>query len=105
MTRRFAVLALLLCAACYSGSPSLGNCNTDNDCVNQPDGGQLLGAFCNPKKQCEYACAQICGVAEACLNATCTLVGPKITSVNAPQTWVRASQSVTVMAVADDTGG
>jgi len=39
------------------------------------------------------------------VNAECKLQGPKITSVNAPATWARLSDTVTVSAVVDDTGG
>ena len=98
MNRKIAVLALLWCAACYSGDPSLGNCNSDADCT-------LAGATCNRNHQCEYACSHICDLAEACVNGACELQGPKITSASAPATWSLPSQPVTVTAVVDDTGG
>src|SRR5207253_494727 len=41
--------------------------------------------------------------AETCDGANCVLVGPKITSVNAPTTWALQSGTVTVTAVVDDT--
>jgi len=105
MNRKIAVLALLSCAACYSGDPDLGKCNTDSDCVNLADGGQLPGAFCSSKKQCEYACQQICGLAESCVNATCVLLGPEVQNVNPQAGWVSPSQSFLVTAQVDDSKG
>src|SRR6266850_719979 len=104
MIRKIAVPALLSCLACYSKSPSLGTCNVAADCT-LPDGGELAGVTCNSDHVCAYPCATVCAPAEACVNAACELQGPRITSVTAPTTWSPRSQSVTVTAVVDDTGG
>src|SRR5882724_3534425 len=104
MIRKIAVLALLWCAACYSSGPSLGTCNVAADCT-LPDGGELAGVTCNNDHVCAYACSSICAPAEACVNGVCELQGPRITSVSAPATWSLPSQTVTVTAVVDDTGG
>ena len=101
MNRQIAVLALLSCVACYSKDPDLGKCSVVSDCT-LPDGGTLPGTTCTAGL-CQYSCPNICNLAETCVDATCVLVGPKITSVTAPQTWVKQSGTVTVTAVVDDT--
>src|SRR5882762_8678416 len=104
MIRKIAVLALLWCAACYSKGPSLGTCNVAADCT-LPDGGELAGVTCNSDHVCAYACSSICAPAEACVNGACELQGPRITSVFIPAGWILPSQSATVTASVDDTGG
>jgi len=97
MNRQIAFLALLCCVGCvYSGDTSLGPCKVATDCT-RIDGGELLGATCNDGR-CSYTCSHVCDPAETCDGANCVLVGPKITSVNAPTTWALQSGTVSVTA-------
>ena len=97
MRQSIVLFAAAVALACTNPRYS---CSTDANCPQ--------GTKCDTSQNlCVIpgGCSQICKANEACLGANCVAQAPGVTSVTAPTTWSNGSQTVTVTAVVDGTGG